>query len=84
MPVRRLAALTLCGLAAASLAMAGVTSPRGRRHGVLQRVGTGRDGLIDRLGIGLEDQFLVMALYTVAGASLFRLLAPRLRYVPAT
>ena len=47
-------------------------------------LGPGVMGWLIDWGVSLEDQFLVMAVYTVAGASLFRLLAPRLRYVTAT
>jgi MFS family permease len=47
-------------------------------------LGPGVMGWLIDWGVILEHQFLVMAVYTVAGASLFRLLAPRLRYVTAT
>jgi len=47
-------------------------------------LGPGVMGWLIDWGVRLEDQFLAMAVYTVAGASLFRLLAPRLRYATAT
>ena len=47
-------------------------------------LGPGVMGWLIDWGIDLEDQFLVMAAYTVVSAGLFQLLSPRLRYLTAT
>jgi sugar phosphate permease len=46
-------------------------------------LGPGVMGWLIDGGINLEHQFLVMAVYTVVSAGLFRLLSPRLRYLTA-
>ena len=46
-------------------------------------LGPGVMGWLIDWGVRLEDQFVVMAAYTVVGASLFQLLSTRLRYLTA-